>query len=349
MKTRKLMLVLAAINVAASAVMAQSNHTLPAHLAAPGAPALMPRVSPMVFGEGVAADWQGNVYFNEMDQNNRTMQVKVGQDSGRIWRQAKDTPNGIWLDTENRLIICQTRAIVRVKAGATFDNKTDTLYKYPNTGENFNDVTGDSKDNLYFTNFNGRSVFYRDAVSGATKEVLSNRPKPNGIEWDEERKIVYLCENEAGKLAAYAIAADHSLIDRRDFGNVPEADGIVLDSSGNVYAVSYNKGVKVFSPAGDSLGEIPLSGSRITNLAFGGADFRTLFMITDKGLYKLPMKVRGYKTGAPTVGLGNPSKPGSGLSAKTLKAKEAKTGYRVDGRKGNLGNPKNRMIIPAKP
>jgi sugar lactone lactonase YvrE len=331
MKTQKILLVLAAINAAASALMAQNSHTLPANLAAPGTPVLMPRISAPVFAEGVASDWQGNVYFNEMDMNNRTMQVKVGQDSGRIWRQAKDKPNGMWLDTENRIIICQARAIVRVKAGAAFDNKTDTLYKYPATGQEFNDVTGDSRNNLYFTNFNGRSVFYRDAVSGATREVLSNRPKPNGIEWDDERKIVYVCENEAGKLAAYTVAADHSLEGRRDFATVPEADGIVLDSAGNVYAVSYSHGVKVFSPAGDSLGEIPLSDSRLTNLGFGSADFRTLFLITDKGLYKLPMKVKGYKSGAPSVvSLGKSSGPGFGQSAGFSRTK---AGYRADGRK----------------
>lgn len=346
MKTVKSMLVLAAINAAASALMAQSNHTMPANLAAPGAPTLMPRVSAPVFAEGVAADWQGNVYFNEMDQNNRTMQVKVGQDSGRIWRQAKDTPNGMWLDSQNRIIICQTRAIVRVKAGTAFDNKTDTLYKYPATGQDFNDVTGDSKDNLYFTNFNGRSVYFRDAVSGATKEVLTNRPKPNGIEWDEERKIVYVCENEAGIVAAYTVAADHSLEGRRDFASVAAGDGIVLDSAGNVYVVSYGNGVKVFSPAGEPQGEIPLSGSRITNLAFGGADFRTMFMITDKGLYKLPMKVKGYKTGTPGVSLGKPSVPASGQS---IRNPRKKAGYRVDGRKSSLRKPNGLMTVLTKP
>ena len=198
-------------------------------------------------------------------------------------------------------------------------------------------MTGDSKDNLYFTNFNGRSVFYRDAVSGATKEVLSNRPKPNGVEWDEERKIVYVCENEAGKVAAYTVAADHSLEARRDFATVASGDGIVLDSAGNVYIVSYSNGVKVFSPAGDPLGEIPLSGSRITNLAFGGADFRTLFMITDKGLYKLPMKVKGYKTGSPSVSLGKSIGAGSGPTARPS---QAKPGYRADGRKAAL-RPRN--------
>src|SRR5688500_10304488 len=100
---------------------AQSPHTLPADLANAGTPVLIPRTGgagATVFGEGVAADWQGNVYFNELDASNKTMQLKVGQDTAKPWRQAADNPNGLWLDyTQNRIVICQQHALVRVKAG----------------------------------------------------------------------------------------------------------------------------------------------------------------------------------------------------------------------------------------
>lgn len=320
-----LVLTLAAAVVVA---VAQAPHSLPATLAVPGTPVLTLRAGADVFGEGVAADWQGNVYFNEMGPNNRTMQLKVGQDSARIWRQAKDAPNGMWIDTQNRLVICQTRALVRVKPGSTFDDKTDTLYKYPATGQDFNDVSGDSKDNLYFTNFNGQSVFYRDAATGVTKEVLNGRPKPNGIEWDEERKTVYVCENEAGKVAAYAVGDDHTLGGRRDFATVPGADGIALDEQGNVYAVAFGAAVHVYKPDGTKLGEIPISGTQLTNLAFGGPDFKTLYMITNKGLYKLPMKVRGYKSGAPPVAI----KSFRALRKEVADPDLRKLSYRLDGK-----------------
>lgn len=309
--------------------LAQNPHTLPADLAAPGTPALIPRAAggtAAVFSEGVIADWQGNVYYNEMAPNNRTMQVKAGESAAAAWRPALDPPNGMWLDTQNRIVICQTRAIVRVKAGAAFDNKTDTLYRYA-TPQDFNDVTGDSKDNLYFTNFNGRSVFFRDAATGTTREVLSARPKPNGIEWDEERKVVYVCENEAGKVAAYNVGADYALTGRRDFATAASSDGIVLDELGNVYVVAFGAAVHVLAPNGTKLGEIPISGNQMTNLAFGGADFKTLFMVTNRGLYKLPMKVKGYKTGQPVpVSLGKRIRAGR---AGPAPEKEA---YRADGK-----------------
>jgi gluconolactonase len=278
---------------------AQSPHTLDTSLALPGTPVLTLRQGGNVFAEGVAADWEGNVYFNEMDNNDRTMRLAVGQDTAKPWRQAKDDPNGMWVDIQNRLVICQTGAIVRVKTGAAFDNQTDTLYKYTSGGQAFNDVTGDSRDNLYFTNFRGRTVFFRNA-SGKIDTVLRNQNMPNGIEWDEERKRVYVNVNGDNKVVAYTVEADYSLTNPTDFATVQASDGIVLDERGNVYAVAFGDRVHVFSPQGAMLGEIVL-GNQLTNLAFGGPDFKTLYMITQRGLYKLPMKVKGYKSGRYSV------------------------------------------------
>lgn len=323
------------------AAFAQGDHTLPASLAAPGKAVLIPKVGAGVFGEGVAADWQGNVYSNEMGTSNKTMRLAVGADTSKPWRQAKDAPNGMWLDTQGRLVICQTRAIVRVKPDAAFDNRTDTLYAYPSgTGQDFNDVTGDSKDNLYFTNFNGRSVYFRDAQTGQTKVVLNNRPRTNGIEWDEERKLVYICEHDTGKVAVYDVATDFSLVNRREFASVPYSDGIVLDQHGNVYAVAYREAVHVFAPDKTPLGRIPIPGMELTNLAFGGADFKTLYFITNKGLHKLPMAVKGYKTGNPSVSLRPLPRPGrAGLAA-------LPAAFRLDGRRG--AGPGSLRILPIR-
>lgn len=286
---------------ASSLAFAQGQHTLPAELAAPGTPTLVPKTGGAAFGEGVVADWQGNIYSNEMNVTpRRTMQLKVGADTSKPWRTVADNPNGMWLDSKNRIIICQTRAVVRIKAGATFDNQTDTLFAYPSGGQDINDVTGDSKDNLFFSNFDGKSVYFRAAESGKARIVLSNQPQPNGLEWDEERSLLYVNEYGAGKVAVYTVGADYSLSPRREFATVRVADGMTLDEQGNVYSVANGIGVNVFNPQAKKLGDIPLAGSQATNLAFGGADFKTLFIITNKGLYKLPMKVRGYKSGSPS-------------------------------------------------
>jgi len=287
----------------ASFLAAQPNHTLPASLAAPGAPILTPRVTETVFGEGVAADWQGNVYYNEMGSEKRTMILPVGKDSSKEWRKSVDNPNGMWVDTQNRLVICQSRAIIRVNTGATYDNKVDTLYKVFVDNQEFNDVTGDSHDNLFFTNFQGNTVFFRNAATEKTIAILTNQGMPNGCEWDEERKRLYVGENGINLFSYYTVNTDFSLTNKTKVDSVKSNDGMVLDEQGNIYCVSYGVGVQVYSPDRVLLGKIPLPNHNFTNLAFGGVDFKTLYMITDTGLYKLPMKVRGYKSGNPTSAL----------------------------------------------
>jgi sugar lactone lactonase YvrE len=292
----------------ASVGQAQSPHTLSADLADPGTPVLVPRTGgggSNVFGEGVVADWQGNVYFGEQSPSNKTMQLKAGQDTAKFWRQAADNPSGMWLDAQNRIVICQQHAIVRVKAGAAFDNQTDTLYKA--SGQDLNDVTGDSKGNLFFTNYMGSTVFFRNAATGETKTVFTNISRPNGVEWDEERKRLYLHEFLIDTVAVYDVGADYSLSNRRGFAGVPACDGITLDERGDVFSVSYSTGVvHAFDPDGKPLGTISITGQQMTNIGFGGTDFKTLYMITIRGLYKLPMKVKGYKSGQPVISIAKP-------------------------------------------
>jgi len=345
--------VAAGLLLAAAAQAQPSQHSLPDSLAAPGTPTLVPRsggAGGNVFGEGVVSDWQGNIYSNEMDQSNRDMQLKAGQDTSKPWRQATDNPNGMWLDSKNNIIICQTRAIVRVKAGATFDGKNDTLWKYPSGGQDINDVTGDGSDNLFFTNYSGNTVYFRNASTGETKSVLTGRPEPNGIEWDYDRKVLYVNEYQAGTVAAYDVAADYTLSARKDFASVPSADGICLDSLGNVYIVAGGQSVQVYSPSMKKLGEIPIPNQSLTNLDFGGADFKTLFMVTNKGLYKLPMKVRGYKKGQPsTVSLAWPGRSPRAAARDRLPAAI----FRADGRRiafpfKEVGGGALPLLIPGK-
>jgi gluconolactonase len=133
-------------------------------------------------------------------------------------------------------------------------------------------------------------------------------------------------------VVAYDVAADFTLSNRTVFATVTLPDGIVLDQHGNVYAVSFSNGVHVFAPDKTPLGQIPIPGVQLTNLAFGGADFKTLFLVGNRGLYRLPMAVKGYKTGNPSVSLRPLGRPGrDGLAALSWLPAE----FRLDGRRGH--------------
>ncbi|MFN2217062.1 MAG: SMP-30/gluconolactonase/LRE family protein, partial [Anaerolineae bacterium] len=71
-------------------------------------------------------------------------------------------------------------------------------------------------------------------------------------------------------------------------------DGFAIDCLGNLYVASGSPGViQVFSPSGSKLGSVTVA-SGLSNMAFGGADGKTLYITAGKALYRLDMNLPGY-------------------------------------------------------
>ena len=82
-------------------------------------------------------------------------------------------------------------------------------------------------------------------------------------------------------------------VQRTDTGVTSGADGLAVDSKDRVY-VCTSTGVQVFSPKGETLGTIPLSRAP-QNLAFGGPDKKTLYVVGRGAAYKIQMLAQGFK------------------------------------------------------
>jgi gluconolactonase len=68
-----------------------------------------------------------------------------------------------------------------------------------------------------------------------------------------------------------------------------------LDSLGNLYVTAnHAAGIFVFDPDGRPLGHIGV-GENPANLAWGGEDWRTLFVTAQTSVYRLRMKVPGQR------------------------------------------------------
>lgn len=70
------------------------------------------------------------------------------------------------------------------------------------------------------------------------------------------------------------------------------ADGLAVDEAGRVY-VATNNGIEVFSRQGEALGTIALP-KKPQNLAFAGADKKTLYVVGRGAAYRLPVLTAGY-------------------------------------------------------
>lgn len=175
-----------------------------------------------------------------------------------------------------------------------------------------NDLTVRGDGTVYFTDPNfqrggrpdqlgGTTGVYRvrhsRAGAGTVSLVDAGVAQPNGIVLSPDEKTLYVGGNAGNRIFRYQVLSDGSTGPRTDFAALRGPDGATVDCAGNVYWASYNDGrVHVFDPAGRQLGTIA-AGRNTTNVAFGGADRRTLFVTSgttgDFGLYSVRLNVPG--------------------------------------------------------
>lgn len=68
-------------------------------------------------------------------------------------------------------------------------------------------------------------------------------------------------------------------------------DGLKCDTDGNVYA-GCGDGVRIYSPSGGFIGGIHMAGG-VANLAFGGADGKTLLAFNETRAIAVQMNISG--------------------------------------------------------
>jgi gluconolactonase len=282
------------------------------------ATAQQPNVATIVaFTEGPTVDENGDVYFTET-VGQRIMKWTPG---GKltVFRENSNAANGLAFDAQGRLIACEGGSNPRV---TRTDRKTGKIEVLADSyqGQKFtapNDVTLDTQGRIYFTDLPGGTVHRIDPDGKITR--LLDRPqiqRPNGIMIAPDDHTLYLVEANQAKdgarmIRAYDLQPDGSIRNMRVFHNFypgRSADGICIDSQGNLYAAAgLNRtrgtsetldtkgGIHVFSPQGKLLRFIPVVEDTITNCAFGGKDMKTLYVTAGKTLFEFPVDIPGTR------------------------------------------------------
>lgn len=225
--------------------------------------------------------------------------------------------NGLGFDSKGRLISVQ-RAANNEKVGVLYPPGSETTLTDNYQGTKFNalnDLVIDRRGGIYFSDTAG--IYYL-APSGALSRVSTDVKNPNGIELSPDEKTAYANDKDGLYLVAYDVKADGMLTNRRNFGKYKSltipghkdprlaedngADGLAVDNDGRVY-VATNLGVEVFNPKGEHLGVIPIGiwGGDVfmlrkpQNLAFSGADKKTLYTVGSNAIYKVQLQAAGIK------------------------------------------------------
>ena len=109
---------------------------------------------------------------------------------------------------------------------------------------------------------------YRIFSEGKTLTLpVKDFAKPNGLAFTPDGKTLYINDTERGHIRAFDVAADGWFTNSRLFAQTPCADGMKVDTAGNVYGTSQS-GVMVFDRTGKSLGTF-VTPEQPANCGFG--------------------------------------------------------------------------------
>jgi len=222
------------------------------------------------------------------------------------YRKPSHNSNGLTFDRQGRLIACEHGAR-RVSRGEADGSVTALATHYQGKRLNSpNDVVVRSDGVIFFTDppygikpgdqeqpCNG---VYRLAPDGELTLLVDDFDRPNGLAFSPDEKTLYIADTTRRQVRAFNVAPDGILTNGRLFAvmesDLPGGpDGMKVDVEGNLYSTGPG-GVWIYRPDGELLG-IAATPQLPANLAFGGTDWRTLFITARTTVYALNTRIEG--------------------------------------------------------
>jgi gluconolactonase len=227
--------------------------------------------------------------------------------------------NGMVYDAEGNLLVCEhvTSSLVRERPDGTRE-AIATHYRGKELNSP-NDVITKSDGAIYFSDPSygrmpgfglereselGFQGVYRIAPSGGDPELLVDEnefEQPNGLCFSPDESLLYINDTPRALIRAYDVESDGSISNGRLFfegigsGVIEEGipDGMKIDEQGNIW-VTGPGGVWVISTEGEHLGTIEIP-ENTGNLAWGGDDWKMLYIPSSTSLYRIETKVAGNR------------------------------------------------------
>jgi gluconolactonase len=252
---------------------------------------------------------EGYLLFSDIG-NNRRMKYAPGQGVTLV-QQPTNYANGLTRDNKGRLVACEfgRRRVARFEDDGSL---TVVAVRYKGTLLNRpNDVVVKSDGSIYFTdpwtNFRAPgqtdldfSAVYRVSPDlGTLTPLVTDFYFPNGLAFSKDESVLYINDSRRRHIRAFDVmpngtlnlGSDRLFCDLR--GERPGGpDGMKVDVEGNVYCTGPG-GVWVIDPSGKHLGTILTGANQTTNCAWGGYDWKTLFITTMETMGRVQLKIAG--------------------------------------------------------
>ncbi len=215
--------------------------------------------------------------------------------------------NGLAADLEGRVLLAQhgKRSISRLETDGT-ESALATHYEGKRLNSP-NDLAVKSDGSIYFTDppygINssqeelGYYGIFRIAADGQLYLLDKSLSRPNGIVFSPDEKKLYVNDSQARKIYVWDVENDSTLTNKKLFATMTgsgSADGMKVDTNGNLYSAGPD-GIWIFKPDGSVLDKIPVP-ETTTNLNWGDANRKTLYITADKSIYSISLNAIGITT-----------------------------------------------------
>ena len=240
------------------------------------------------FLEGPAFDRHGNLYFVDIPHGpifrmapNREIELVTEYDG---------EPGGLKIHRDGRIFVTDYKhgiVVLDPESGKT------SPFTAINISENFkglNDLVFTRNGDLYFTDQGKSSLHdpsgrvFRYSAEGRLECLLNNCPSPNGIVLNPQESTLYVGVTRANAVWMAPLEKDGNVGKVGLYSQLPGMggpDGMAMDAEGNLSVVQVGSGVVwLLNRKGLPVYRIDsCCGDAITNLAYGGKDNKTLFIL----------------------------------------------------------------------
>lgn len=267
----------------------------------------------------IFSDIPPNTIYKWKEGEGKSVFLKPSGYTGEDPRRGEQGSNGLLLDPQGRLVLCQHGDRRVAVMTASLDDprpEYETLAgSYEGKRLNSpNDATFHSNGDLYFTdppyglegNVNDPAKeipfqgVYRRSPDGTVTLLTDELSRPNGIAFSPDEKTLYVANSDPERAIwmAFDVQDDGTIANGRVFYDATEMvpyakglpDGLKVDEKGNVFATGPG-GVLIFSPEGTHLGTV-LTGQATSNCAFGD-NGSSLYMTCDMFLMRIKLLTKG--------------------------------------------------------
>ena len=236
--------------------------------------------------------WRADGLYVSDQHGHCVMRIDVNGSIEEI-ASVPECPSGLGFSPDGRLLIVsmKDRKLLRLDDGGPVEVADLSEHSPFEINDMVTTASGHSFVGQFGFDVHGGAAAQTSALlrvdpDGSVHSVADGMACANGMVVTEDEKTLIVAESGASKLTAFDLAADGSIANQRVWAELPHVpDGICLDAEGAIWVAGPvdDRFFRV-REGGEVTDVLPVPGRHAIACALGGADGRTLYLLTSETL-----------------------------------------------------------------